>query len=164
MNSLEIIRLFNEEGKLKQFVLNVIDECAEDISIQYIIYTDKHEPLTPEQQAIYKEYGNCEGEIHLSVDVNVKELLGYSVEEFIRQKRWNKLSRDAKAIIEWAFTRKRETLEVQVDIKFKDKILVTKRLFTEICKFVIGDTNFETILYDADAKRLVFKLKENAII
>lgn len=93
---------------------------------------------------------------------------------------WKDLSREAKAILEWVinpFDKKKETVEIQVGTNFtreipKDKIYdgitcdvpITKKLFSEIIKYVASDNNLETVSYDANTKKFAFKMKDDAKI
>ena len=90
---------------------------------------------------------------------------------------WNELSNEAKSVIEWVenpLTNKKEEIEIQVDVNFQrnvpaysfeksDKvdIPITMKLFSEIIKFVSNDNNLETVSYDAEVNRYVFKMKDS---
>ena len=75
MSNLEIAKLFNEEDSFKQTVLNALAESDGNVSMSYKIYVEEYIPLTEKQQEAYDEYG-FGGEIQLSVDINIEELLG----------------------------------------------------------------------------------------
>ena len=92
-------------------------------------------------------------------------------------KEWNELSNEAKSVIEWVenpLTNKKEEIEIQVGVNFQrnvpaysfeksDKvdIPITMKLFSEIIKFVSNDNNLETVSYDAEVNRYVFKMKDS---
>ena len=91
--------------------------------------------------------------------------------------KWNELSNEAKSVIEWVdnpFTNKKEEIEIQVGVNFqrnvpaysfeksgKVDIPITMKLFSEIIKFVSNDNNLETVSYDAEVNRYVFKMKDS---
>lgn len=75
MTNLEIARVFNEEESFKQNVLESLMESNGNISIGYLIFAEDHEPLTEEQQKVLDKYGYG-GEIELSVDINLNDLIG----------------------------------------------------------------------------------------
>lgn len=75
MSNLQIAKLFNEEDNFKQCVLNALAESDGNVSMSYIIYMEEYIPLTEEQQEAYEEYG-FGGEIQLSVDISLENLLG----------------------------------------------------------------------------------------
>lgn len=88
---------------------------------------------------------------------------------------WNELSNEAKSIIEWVenpFTGNKEDIEIQVGTNFKRKvpayagepsrevdIPITMKLFSEIIKFVSEDNNLETVSFDAEINKFVFKMR-----
>ena len=90
---------------------------------------------------------------------------------------WNELSNEAKSVIEWVenpFTNKKEEIEIQVGVNFqrnvsaylfeksgKVDIPITMKLFSEIIKFVSNDNNLETVNYDAEVNKYVFKMKDS---
>lgn len=87
---------------------------------------------------------------------------------------WKNLSNEAKSVIEWVvnpITGKRETIRVEIGQVFtrkvpmyhysdsdKVEILITEKLFDEICEYVMHDDNMDCIMSNVS---LVFKLKEN---
>ena len=50
-----------------------------------------------------------------------------------------------------------------IHLKKSDKvdIPITMKLFSEIIKFVSNDNNLETVSYDAEVNRYVFKMKDS---
>lgn len=90
---------------------------------------------------------------------------------------WNELSNEAKSVIEWVespWTNKKEDVEIQVGVNFQRKvptysfdesdkvdIPMTIKLFSEIIKFVASDNNLETVSYDAEVHKYVFRMKED---
>lgn len=90
---------------------------------------------------------------------------------------WKELSNEAKSVIEWVenpFTNKKEDVEIQVGVNFQRNvpaysfessnnvdIPMTTKLFSEIIKFVASDNNLETVSYDAEVNRYVFRINEN---
>lgn len=90
---------------------------------------------------------------------------------------WKELSNEAKSVIEWVenpFTDRKEDIEIQVGKHFqrdvpsyaeessgKVDIPITEKLFMEIIKFVDYDSCLETVLFDANENRFVFKLRED---
>lgn len=91
--------------------------------------------------------------------------------------KWNDLSNDAKAVIEWVenpFTKQKEHIEIQVGVHFqrdvpafagepsqKVNIPITMSLFSEIIKFVASDNDLETVSFDADLNKFSFKLRDH---
>ena len=75
MTNLEIARVFNEEDSFKQNVLENLFNSNGNLLMSYCIFAEDHEPLTEEQQKVWDEYSFC-GEIQLSVDINLDDLLG----------------------------------------------------------------------------------------
>lgn len=91
--------------------------------------------------------------------------------------KWKDLSDEAKNVIEWVenpFTDKKECVEIQVGINFQRKvpmyaeersgkcdIPMTKKLFSEIIKYVSSDNNLETVSYDVNTNKYVFRMKED---
>lgn len=89
--------------------------------------------------------------------------------------KWNQLSNEAKSVIEWVenpFTDKKEDVEIQVGVNFqrnipiysfessgKVDIFITMKLFSEIIKFVENDNNLETVSYDTEVNRYIFRMK-----
>ena len=81
------------------------------------------------------------------------------------------------SVIEWVenpLTNKKEEIEIQVGVNFQrnvpaysfeksDKvdIPITMKLFSEIIKFVSNDNNLETVSYDTEVNRYVFKMKDS---
>lgn len=90
---------------------------------------------------------------------------------------WNELSNEAKSVIEWVenpFTNKKEDVEIQVGVNFQRNVSaylsedsgeinipMTMRLFSEIIKFVASDNNLETVSYDAEINRYVFRMNDS---
>ena len=90
---------------------------------------------------------------------------------------WNELSNEAKSVIEWVenpLTNKKEEIEIQVGVNFQRNVLaysfeksdkvdipITMKLFSEIIKFVSNDNNLETVSYDEEVNRYVFKMKDS---
>lgn len=84
---------------------------------------------------------------------------------------WKELSDEAKSVIEWVespFSNKKENIEIQVGVNFQRKvhgykcdIPMSMQLFSEIIKYVASDNNLETVSYDADINKYVFKMKED---
>lgn len=90
---------------------------------------------------------------------------------------WNELSNESKSVIEWVespWTNKKEDVEIQVGVNFQRKvptysfeksgkvdIPMTMKLFSEIIKFVASDNNLETVSYDAEVHKYVFRMKED---
>lgn len=89
---------------------------------------------------------------------------------------WKELSDDAKNVIEWVenpFNNRKENVEIQVGKNFqrtvpayseeksgKVDIPMTKKLFSEIIKYVAGDNNLETVSFDANTNIYVFRMKD----
>lgn len=81
---------------------------------------------------------------------------------------WKELSNEAKNVIEWVenpYTGKKENIEIQVGKNFqrlngKVDIPMTKKLFSEIIKYVAGDNNLETVSFDANTNIYVFRMKD----
>lgn len=90
---------------------------------------------------------------------------------------WNELSNEAKSVIEWVenpFTNKKEDVEIQVGVNFQRNVPVysfeksgkvdipmTMKLFSEIIKFVASDNNLETVSYDAEVNKYVFRMYDS---
>ena len=89
---------------------------------------------------------------------------------------WKDLSNEAKSVIEWVenpFTNRKDSITIQVGVNFQRKvpayaeersgkcdIPITKKLFSEIIKYVASDNNLETVSYDEETKTYVFRIKE----
>jgi hypothetical protein len=79
---------------------------------------------------------------------------------------WNDLSDNAKAVIEWVknpLTNSKENVEIQIGKNFqrmngKIDIPITKKLFSEIVKYVSYDDNLETVKLDFNSKKYEFRL------
>lgn len=90
---------------------------------------------------------------------------------------WKNLSNEAKSVIEWVenpFTNRKENIEIQVGVNFQRKvpsyaeersgkvdIPMTIKLFSEIIKYVASNNNLETVSYDANINKYVFRMKED---
>ena len=86
------------------------------------------------------------------------------------------LSKEAKSVIEWVenpFTNEKEDIEIQVGVNFQKEVSMysegnngkvdipmTMKLFSEIIKYVAGDNNLETVSYDANINKYVFRMRE----
>lgn len=87
---------------------------------------------------------------------------------------WKDLSNEAKSVIEWVeITNRKENITIQVGVNFQRKvpayaeersgkcdIPITKKLFSEIIKYVESDNNLETVSYDEETKTYVFRKKK----
>lgn len=95
----------------------------------------------------------------------------------VNDMKWKDLSNEAKSVIEWVenpLTNRKENIEIQVGVNFKRTapayseefdgkvdIPMTMKLFSEIIKYVASDDNLETISYDTNINRYVFRIRKD---
>lgn len=91
---------------------------------------------------------------------------------------WEKLSNEAKSVIEWVedpFTNRRTTIEIKMGERFQRKcpmycgdysgkeqnvdILITKELYQEILRFATEDKELECIQF---TDSLIFKIRDDS--
>lgn len=93
---------------------------------------------------------------------------------------WKDISNEAKSVIEWIenpFTNRKEDIEIKVGANFqrdvpayaeyssgKVDIPITMKLFSEIIKFVAEDKYLETVLFDANTNRYIFRATDELIL
>lgn len=74
MKNIEIAKLFHEEEKLKQSVLEAIALKNGNAKIRYCIFKSDHEPLTAEQRKVWNLYGKGD-KIHLDVKIDLEKII-----------------------------------------------------------------------------------------